>query len=594
MDCHPWESRGRRLFPQRRPSIPSTASCNVNAIPCFPPFEATPSRDHSPVDYQEYDSDTSSPSSTDSIATVQVCMSPTPDRPFPEKEPRVGEDAGVRTLYLAGLLPGYRSFKRVITPHKSSNNGLETSSSAALYTDTPARGNLQWKSMAQFHESGHRTRPKTLLQIPNGERTTHDADKSRDPLVPIVDTVKGNSPLAIIPHQLSQWNHSPEIVAHPKLSPIEVKQDVSREDEVHVVTKDQSRPDASALKMATWDCTVKLSTVVTVAGNGRLHVLHLALLAVIMPMEELYAEKVSLCFVVTNALRNDHRCSLGPGQSSLLFKEDVSQPGFFPREGVELIIVRDRHDFKQPLSLYFAFTYPSTCDFVVAPLPTFRPKEGRSLSEVVFIAEPLPPLSVTTFVRDPLSSWKLCHHPVSQVTCYERINLPRLYPASFQDDIQIRVSELDPVRFQALGESTLSSVVWKLDITIHEPCEEQVECRMSFFLEVGAATALVSLDPHGWVPQYFIVGGRVATEKVGECWENKNEHITIFKQDYVGPGPIMVETYWQGPPKYDPHDGYNSENLPLPRVTDRKVLGGRLACRADESKYLRQRLQFTR
>ena len=107
---------------------------------------------------------------------------------------------------------------------------------------------------------------------------------------------------------------------------------------------------------------------------------------------------------------------------------------------------------------------------------------------------------------------------------------------------------------------------------------------MSFFLEVGAATPLVSLGPHGWVPRYFIVGGRVATEKVGECWKNKEGHITIFKQAHMAPGPIMVETYWQGSSECDKPDGSTTDDILLPRVTDRKVLGGRLTCRANESK----------
>ncbi|KAF6237795.1 hypothetical protein HO173_003996 [Letharia columbiana] len=579
VNCHPWNTRGRRLFPQRRPSLPTSISRNVNVKPGSPPFETSPPSDHSPINHQEYDSNTSSPDSVDSATTVKVRMSPSPDRPFPETDSRVGEVARVCRPCLAGSLPGSCSAGPPIIPYKSSNNSLETSLSAPLYTDTPARGNLQWTSMAQFHKSGHRLRPRTPSQLPNGEQMTRDSDKSQDALVRTTDTFKGNLPIEIVP---CKWSQSPGITPYPELLPIEAHQDWGREEDPYVVAKDLSRPNVPTVKIATWDCTVKLSTVATVTGNGRLHIHHLALLSVIMPREELYAEKVSLSFVVTNALRNDHKSSLGPGQSSLLFKEDVSQPGFFPREGAELVIVRDSCDLEKPLNLYFAFTYPSPCHFGMASLPTFRPKEGRSLSEVVFIAEPLPPLSMRTFIRDPLSSWKLCHHPASQVTCYERIDLPRLYPAGFQDDIQMRILELESVRFLALGESTLSSVVWKLDITVHELPEEQLECRISFFLEVGAATALVSLVSHGWVPRYFIVDGRIATEKVGGCWENKEGHITIFKQAHMGPGPIMIETYWQGPPKNEERDGNSTDNSPLPRVADRKVLGGRLTCQANK------------
>lgn len=538
VNCHPCGSRGRRLFPQRRSSIPISESRRVNANPGFPPLETSPSRDQSPLDQQDHDSNSSSPRSVESVATVEVRTSCTPDRPFARTYPRIEEDVRDPMPYLAGSLPTTCSVERQMTTHNLSNKSLETSFSAPLYTDTPARGNLQWKSMAQFHESGRRLRPRTC--------------------------------------------QSPEITARAGLVPVEIHQDSDREEDKYIINKDKSRPDVPALEINSWDCTVTLSTVATVTENGRLHVHHLAVLSVIMPMEELYAEKVSLSIVVANALRNDQKCSLGPGQSSLLFKEDISKPGIFPHEGAELIIVRNICDLEKPLNLYFAFTYPSPRHFFMASLPTFRPRGRRSLSEVVFIAEPLPPLSMKTFIRDPFSSWKLCHHPASQVTCYERIDLPRLYPTGFQDDIQMRILELDPVLFRALGGSTLSSVVWKLDITVHELPGEQLECRMSFFLDVGAATALVSLVPHGWVPRYFVVDGRVATEKAGECWKNKEGHITIFKQAHMALGPIMVETYWQRRPKKDKMGDYSTDDSPLPRVADRKMLGGRLACGANE------------
>lgn len=541
VNCDPWGSRGRRLFPQRRSSIPNSESRHVNAVPGFPLLETSPSRDQSSCDQRDHDSNASSPRSVESVATVEVRMSCTPERLFPQTNPRIGEDTRRPTPYLAGSLNTACSVERQITTHNLSDKTLETSFSAPLYTDMPARGNLQWKSMAQFHKSGRHLRPRT--------------------------------------HQ------SPDSTALAGLAPIQVHH-CGREADKYVVNKDKSHQGVPALQIDTWDCTVMQSTVATVTENGRLHVHHLAVLSVVMPTEEHSAERVSLSIVVANALQNDQKCSLGPGQSSLLFSEDVSKPGFFPHEGVELAIVRNTFDLKKPLNLYFAFTYPSPRHFFMASLPTFRPRGRRSLSEVVFIAEPLPPLNINTFIRDPFSSWKLCHHPVSQITCYERIDLPRLYPASLQDDIQMRIIELDFVFFRALGESTLSSVVWKLDISVHELPEEELECRMSFFLQIGAATALLSLIPHGWVPRYFTVDGRVATKKGGECWKNEEGHITIFKQAHMAHGPTTVETYWQGPPKNDKMNGYSTNDILLPRVADRKMLGGRLACGGNESKYL--------
>ena len=449
--------------------------------------------------------------------------------------------------------------------------------------DPRARANLQWKSLAHFHQSSRRPSPRVLSQLPNIENAPRHSHHSYDELVPTNYSSRCGQPFETDPYQ---WDQSPKTTAHPGLSPFEVHQSSGRDGNTYL---DRSLLDVPALETATFDCTVKMSTGATVADNGTLHVNHLASLSFIMPMDAVYAEKISLTFMISNALRTGHKCSLELGQSSVLFKEDVSKPGFFPREGAELVVVRDSCDLMKPLNLYFSLTYSSPWHSVVVFLPTVLPKEGRSLSEVVFIAEPQPPLSMETYVGDPFSSWRLCEHPVSQVTCFERIDLPGPCPARFQDDIQIKFSKLGPVRFRALEESTFSGLVWKLDIAVHKSFREQIECQMSFFVEAGAATALVTLIPHGWVPRYFIVDSCVATEKAGKCWKDKEGYITIFKEAHMGPGPIMIETYWQGSPKHASHDVSSTHGLHLPRVANHKVLGGRLTCQAADSKHCWER-----
>ena len=513
-----------------------------------------------------------------SDATVKIHKSP---RSSPETDLRFGEDPLVLTAFCPGSIPVSYPDESELIPHRSIDTGFRTSLSATSYTDPRARANLQWKSLAHFHQSSRRLSPRVLSQLPNGENPPRHLHQSEDALVSTDYSSRGRQPVETVPYQ---WDESPKTAARPKLSPFEVCQSSGRDENTYLVTKGRSLLDVPALEPATLDCTVKTSTVATVAGNGNLHVHHLVMLSVIMPMAAIYAEKVSLSFMISNALRTDHKRSLELGQSSVLFKEEVLKPGLFPREGAELVVVRYSCDLVKPLNLYFSFTYLSPWHSVTASLPTVRPKKGRSLSEVVFIAEPQPPLSMETFVGDPLSSWRLYQHPVSQVTCYERIDLPEPYPARFQDDIQIKVSELGPVRFRALGESTFSRVVWKLDIAVHKLLREQMECQMNFFVEVGAATAIVTLISHGWVPRYFIIDGCVGTEKAGECWKDKEGYITIFKQAHMGPGPIMVETYWQGSSKNGSHDVGSRHGLHLPSVANHKVLGGKLTCQAADSK----------
>ena len=580
MDCHPPDSRGRRLFPQRRTSILTSVNGNLNVKRYFSPVVSLPSNVHYPVDLEAYDSKTGSPSSVDSVATVNVFKSPTSHWPSPEADSWFEEDAGVRVPFSYGSVPMCCSVEPEDTPHKDTDKSSKTYIPATLYTNARTRATPQWKSLAHFHQLRGRQSPRILSQIAKCENGPCHSDQSYDALIPTNKFFGSSLPFDTGPYQ---WGQSPKTTAHTKLSPIEVRQDAGGDKDTNLVTKDRSLLNVPAVE--TWDCTVKMSTVATVTGDGKLHVHHLAVLSVIMPKELVCAEKVGLSFMIFNALRTDHKCSLGPGQSSVSFEEDASTPGFFPREGAELIIVRDNCDLVKPLNLYFNFTYLPPWHSVMVSLPTVRPKKGRSLSEIVFIAETQPPLSMETYIRDQLSSWKLCEHPVSQITCYERFHIPGPDPVRFQDNIQMRFSELQPVRFRALGGLNLSSLIWKLDIAVHELPGEQIECRMSFLVEVGVAMALVTLIPHGWLPRYFIIDGCVATEKAGDCWKNKEGYITIFKQAHMDPGPIMVETYWQGSPKHGSHDVGSIYNLPLPRVANRKVLGGRLKSRAADSKH---------
>ena len=579
LNCHPWDSRGRRLFPQRRTSIQASIDRDPNITTCFSPFVSSSSNVYFPVYSEQLDNRTSSPSSVGSDATVKIHKSP---RSSPESDSSFGKDARVLMPFCPRSVLVSCTDKPEIIPHTSIGIGSRTRLSATLYTDPRARANLQWKSLAHFHQSSRHQSPMVLSQLPNSEIAPRHSYQFYDALAPTDFSSRGGQAFETDP---CQWDESPRITAHPGLSPPEVCESSSRDENTYIVTKNRSLLDVPALETATLDCTVKMSTVATVAGNGKLHVHHLAILSVIMPMDAVYADKIGLSFIIFNALRTDHKCSLELGQSSVLFKEDVSEPGFFPREGAELVVVRDSCDLVKPLNLYFSFTYMSPWHSVILSLPAVRPKKGRSLSEVVFIAEPQPPLCIKTYVGDPLSRWRLYQNPVNQVTCYERIDLPEPNPARFQDNIQMSFSELGPVRFRALGESTFSRVVWKLDIAVHNLLREQIECRMSFFVEVGAATALVTLVPHGWVPRYFIIDSCVATEKAGDCWKDKEGYITIFKQAHMGPGPIMVETYWQGSPKYASNDVGSTHSLHLPRIANHKVLGGRLTCQAADSKH---------
>ena len=329
-------------------------------------------------------------------------------------------------------------------------------------------------------------------------------------------------------------------------------------------------------RIDTWNTSVKLCTVIKRSQKGVIEVHHHVQLSVVIPKQDVSTTRISIRLEVANGVQRDRTYNLDHGQSSLFFGDDVSL--FSPNYCMaEINIIRDRHDAEEPLNIYIYSTFPEAYLCSTALLPTFRPSSGKVLSESVFVAEPVPPLIIRATMRDHYSTWKSIRNSSNEALHFERLEVPPLYPEGFKDDLRITIIEPDPVRFLSIGGQGTTGVVRDLAIKVQKVLGLQLECRMSLWLEVGTANILLSMDPHGWIPKFFLLDNRLATEVGGE-WRQNEGSLTLFKQPQMVLGPLKIEMCWQEPSDKIWLDETSDCELLLPRVLDYEVLGGSFSC----------------
>ena len=362
------------------------------------------------------------------------------------------------------------------------------------------------------------------------------------------------------------------------VDPPKVDEQASVATESTPVAGSETRLNDSIHRVKSWDSAITVCTTASISEDGRVSVRHHVDMIVVVPKVYIPEERVRLSIMVSKGLQASEVRNLEPGLSSLFFEEAVPNP-----EDQEIIVDRDTCDLELPLKLYLTFSYPlQRHHYVVATVPTFRPHQGTTLSEKVFIDKPSRPLVIKPLARNHLSSWKSKSSPGSHVTRFERVPMPRLYPEEFKDDIRIKIMDPSPVCFESLSDLDPCELVWNLDITVEEVLGARLECDLSFNLEVGKRNPVVALDAHGWRPKYFAIDGRLVTEQAGAWRENEKGYVAFYKREAMAHGPIRVETHWQEPKK----ENFNSASkadIPLPRVTDLRIVGGRLTCKEDKS-----------
>ena len=543
-------SGGRRLFPSRRTITPVLTTIDTNADPYYSPFEVYSSPIKAP---QSEDDQLSNNDSLSSTGSIKIGLLSTLDLPPLEAETgQVLENHGIESSESIAKL----QFDQ--TSRLSMGRRLPTTS-AAKSTKRPPHTKSSSILRDDFYD------PKT---VGNSKPGQGNKLKRPDPCVErkpdtdcLVDLTRSE-------------HHSSEIEAQPasaSIAPSSAQDPGHAEDTIHPIDS--------------WESSVKLCTNFLNHNDERIQINHHARLTVLLPKSYIAAERTELSIIVSNGIRGKHEMLLGPGQHSLFFQEDSSSADATSCKEGEIIIVRDTCDLDLPINLYLSLTYHlHDSQFMVASLPTFRPRRGKTLSEIVALTHPSPPLAMKPLSRGNFSTWKEVTRSFAHATYFERVNMPRLYPEGFKDDLRIKIWTPSPVYFNCLNSLQPCDLVWNFDMTVEQVIGSTIECDMNFNLQVGEADRLISIDPHGWAPKYFVIDGRLATEQAGEWRENENGLLTLFRRSGMVQGPMQVETHWQEPSDIVSSDCGSKLDLPLPRVTDLKVVGGGLTCRLDKSK----------
>ncbi|KAL6717559.1 hypothetical protein ACLMJK_005474 [Lecanora helva] len=327
-------------------------------------------------------------------------------------------------------------------------------------------------------------------------------------------------------------------------------------------------------RIDTWDTSVKLYTTTKLTAMGDVEVRHHVTLSVDTCKLKISADRVSLCLYMFNGMRNDRTCSLDRGQSSIFLENSISLPSSGSHEA-KLDIIRDSHDLESPFDLYLQSIHPLVRRTAEISIPTFCPAKGKVLSESVFVGVVNPFLRMKPILRDNLSTWKVEPYGPNRLTCFQRREMPRLYPAGFKDDLRLNIVELARVKFQSIGNLTAADVAWDLDIKVEGVLSMRLECHMSLWLEIGEPhKTLLVVDPHGWTPKFFLVGNRLTTEASGE-WREDGGRFVLLKDGNMHCGPTKIEMTWQR----GSNTGFD-EGMPLlPSIVDRQVLSGTFTSR---------------
>lgn len=541
---------GRRLFPSRRTITPVPTTLNTNAGPCYSPFEVYSSPIKAPQNEDDQLSNNDSPSSTGSVKIGLLSTLELP--PLEAETGSVPDNLGMESSKSIAKL----EFDQASPPPTDGR-----SPTAKVVKSTKQLPQTETLSVLKDHPYDHRS---------IGDSNSGQGSELKQPN----PSVERKPETDCLVDSTRSEHHASEIEAQPVSAPIPPS---SARDLGHV--KDTVHPIDS------WESSVKLCTNFLNHHDGRIQINHHARMTVIVPKLYIAAERTKLSIIVSNGIRGKHEMLLGPGQYSLFFQEDLSSADTTSSKEGEIVIVRDTCDLDLPINLYLTLTYDlRDPQFMVALLPTFRPRQGGTLSEVVALTHPSPPLAMKPLSRGDLSTWKEVNCSFAHATYFERVDMPRLYPKGFKDHIRIKIWTPSPVFFNCLDSLQPCDLVWNFDMSVEEVIGGTIECDMSFSFQVGKADHLVSIDPHGWAPKYFVIDGRLATEQAGEWRENEKGLLTLFRRSGMVRGPIQLETHWQEPSDFASSNHCNALDLPLPRVTDLKVVGGGLTCRLNKSK----------
>lgn len=342
-----------------------------------------------------------------------------------------------------------------------------------------------------------------------------------------------------------------------------------------------------------WDTSTSLRTFPRWSEGHGLQMEHHASLNMIGLAHDIFAERVKYSFLIKNGFCNAAEYAIDPGKCLIELGKIDWQDTLMQHHG-ELTVTRHIEDVCKPLEISFTLTYPKK-DQLTIRLPTLSPTTGNVESERVMLVKSLSPLVFEYPESDSISTWRRMDHSDEspQADCFDRQHLPRLFPEGLKDDLMIRVNVLAPVCYRALqceGNPLISedpsNLVWNLKINIDKVFGGGLECLMKFDVQASSNDQILTVSPHDWTPDLFVIGRRLATPAVGEWRKDGHGNLTLFRLPEIAVGQtIEIALRWhkmivRGRLRSDDQEPSPVQHW-LPKIIGKSILGGSLRCNVD-------------
>lgn len=357
----------------------------------------------------------------------------------------------------------------------------------------------------------------------------------------------------------------------------------------------QLRLKIPVYKLDCWDTSTSLRTFPQWFEGHGLQIEHHASLDMIGLAHDIFAERVKYSFIIKNLFCNaaEAEYTIAPGECLIELGKIDWQDQSMQHHG-ELTVIRHLEDLCKPLEISFTLTYPQK-DQLTIRLPTLSPTTGDVKSERVVMVKALSPLVFEYPESDSVSTWRRIEHSEEQpqADCFDRQHLPRLFPEGLKDGLVMRVNVLAPVCFRALqceGNPLISedpsNLVWSLDINIDKVFGGGLQCLMKFNVQAGSNDQILTVSPHDWTPDLFVIERRLATPAVGEWRKDRHGNVALFRLPEIAVGQtIEIALRWykmivRGRLGSDDQEPSAVQHW-LPKIIGKSILGGSLHCNVD-------------
>ena len=347
--------------------------------------------------------------------------------------------------------------------------------------------------------------------------------------------------------------------------------------------------------------TVVVSITVSMLEHNYIEMKYHARMTFNLRNVNVFAKRIRFSLVARQSPWDNSTYYLGSGTHALTLPTDPQLSSRTKGKSATINVIRDTQDMERPLDVYFTTTHVIS-DFIVLTIPSLRPLKGKVHSEVVFLMESSPILTINQTLKRSFSTWKALEFREAgiRVLQFHREKLPRFFPEGLQDDLMISVSQLKTVSFRSLQNSRMywlnenpESVARNLQLKVYKALGNTITCDLSIDVQVGSNSKVLDIYPGDWDPQYSVLDGHLATEKNGEWRLTDDYYITLFrKPDMIPSQVIHVEFSFQ---QYPPTDGdteidsdgeTQNERLTevvdtLPKIVGKTILGGSIKCELD-------------